>query len=69
MQLYQIFNNKTKQMTHTERTKLIEKAGLFVKEKMEGKRHGGHDARRTKFIIQASDIYGVNLDTLLMILR
>lgn len=56
-------------MTHTERTKLIEKAGLFVKEKMEGKRHGGHDARRTKFIIQASDIYGVNLDTLLMILR
>ena len=56
-------------MTHTERTKLIEKVGSFVNEKMEGKRHGGHDGLRTKFIIQASDIYGVNLQTLLMILK
>tara|TARA_R110002074_G_scaffold100372_2_gene216902 strand:+ start:1163 stop:1354 length:192 start_codon:yes stop_codon:yes gene_type:complete len=60
---------KTKQMTQSEKTKLIEKAGSFVNEKMEGKRHGGHDAKRTKFIIQASDIYGVNLETLLMILK
>lgn len=56
-------------MTQSEKTKLIEKAGSFVNEKMEGKRHGGHDAKRTKFIIQASDIYGVNLETLLMILK
>tara|TARA_R110000803_G_scaffold132570_1_gene199797 strand:+ start:132 stop:302 length:171 start_codon:yes stop_codon:yes gene_type:complete len=56
-------------MTHTERTKLIEKAGSFVNEKMGGKRHAGHDAKRIKFIIQASDIYGVNLQTLLMILK
>jgi hypothetical protein len=60
---------KTKQMTQSEKTKLIEKAGSFVNEKMGGKRHGGYDALRTKFIIQASDIYGVNLETLLMILK
>jgi translation initiation factor IF-2 len=60
---------KTKQMTQSEKTKLIEKAGSFVNEEVEVKRHGGHDALRTKFIIQASDIYGVNLETLLMILK
>tara|TARA_R110000796_G_scaffold193090_1_gene309676 strand:+ start:2021 stop:2212 length:192 start_codon:yes stop_codon:yes gene_type:complete len=60
---------KTKQMTHTERTKLIEKAGSFVNEKMGGKRHAGHDELRIKFITQASEIYDVNLKTLLMILK
>lgn len=56
-------------MTHTERTKLIEKAGSFVNEKMGGKRHAGHDELRIKFITQASEIYDVNLKTLLMILK